>query len=88
MNQAERLAKQGADYVRGMAATVHHLWGKMCEDVGIPTDSSFVDADLLATSKYHIFYQKALAQYWEAKHTYQGGNGGYVGLQIVNGRAR
>ena len=86
MNTAERLVRQGAKHVQGMAATVYQLWGKMCEDVGVPVDSSFVDDELLATSKYYTFYQNALNQYWEAKRDYQ--DGGYVGLQMVNGKVR
>ena len=80
----EKLNKQGQQHIINLAHITHQLWGKMMQDLNLPEDSKFVDADLLETSQYHQFYDKALCQYWQAKADYA--NGGYVGLTIKSPR--
>ena len=80
MSMQERLNKQGLDYIQAGRATVRALWGKMCEEAGIPTESKFVDLDCFTGSKYLPFYNQALKQVWEAEAQYRAG--GYVGLVI------
>lgn len=76
----EKLNRQGQQHIINLAHTIRQLWRKMMQDLCLPKDSKFADADLLKTSKYHQFYDKALSQYWQAKDDYA--NGGYVGLTI------
>ena len=80
MKTAERLHKQGKQHIVDLAHVTHNLWVKMMQDLELPEDSKFVEADFLATSKYHQFYAQAQKQYWEAISQYQAG--GYVGLRI------
>ncbi len=75
-----QINKQGQQYIVDLAHTVHDLWVKMMQDLSLPEDSKFVEADFLATSKYHQFYDNALKQLWEAQAQYRAG--GYVGLTI------
>jgi hypothetical protein len=86
MNTATKLHRQGQQHITDLAATVRQLWKLMCEDVGISPESTFVDMELLKTSKYLQFHDKAMNQYFDAIAQYQAG--GYVGLQIKNGKAR
>ncbi len=74
----ESINKQGEAYIAGLRATVAELWKKMCEEDGIPPDSKFVVFN--PENKYHPFYDKALAQLWEAEAGYKAG--GYVGLRL------
>ncbi len=85
MTTQEMLNRQGQKYIKGLADMVHVLWEKMCEDVGIPEDSKFVEVSVLEASKYHKFYDIALCELWAAQREYAAG--GYVGLRIVAGRA-
>ncbi len=82
----ERLNSQGQQYITDLAATVRQLWKAMCNDVGIPENTSFVDMELLKQSKFYPFHEKAMYQYFEAVNTYR--CGGYVGLQIKSGKSK
>ena len=86
MTQQAQLNKQGRQYIIDLAHIVHDLWGKMCQEAGIPEDSKFVDTECFKGSKYLQFYNNAINQYFEAKHQYA--SGGYVGLKIQGGKAR
>jgi len=80
MNTPEKLNKQGQQYIVDLAHAASDLWKRMMEDLGLPPDSKFVEANFLASSKYHKFYDIAQTRYWQAKQEYA--VGGYVGLKI------
>jgi hypothetical protein len=83
MPKQEEINREGTKYIEGLRQTVRELWGKMCEEDGIPKDSKFVVFS--DKNKFKPFYDKALQELWEAEAQYR--NGGYVGLKIENGRA-
>ncbi len=78
----DKLNRQAAAYINGLRATVQALWRKACEFDGIPADSQFVIFS--EANKFHEFYNIAMRRYLEACREYE--SGGYVGLQIQNGR--
>ena len=82
----ERLNRQGEEAIVALRNTVRSIWQKMCEEDGIPADSSFVAFSGETERKYGPFYNQALRQLREAQAQYSAG--GYVGLRIVNGRAK
>ena len=58
----------------------------MCKDDVIPADSKFVVFSDETNAKYGKYYNKSLDELRRAIAEYQAG--GYVGLRIVNGKAR
>jgi len=84
MTTAERIHKQGQQHISNLAATVRQLWNQACDHDGIPRDSKFVCFS--NDNPYLQFHNQAMNQYFDAVREYQ--VGGYVGLQIVNGKAR
>ena len=85
-NTQERLNRQGKDAIEALHNTVRSIWAKMCEVDGIPADSSFVIFSDETNDKYGPFYDQALSQLNEARASYR--VGGYVGLRVVNGKAK
>jgi hypothetical protein len=67
-----------------LAHVVHQLWEKCCEEDDIAVDSKF--AVFSKENRFVPFYERAKTMYDEALSEYNAG--GYVGLQILNGRAR
>lgn len=84
MPTQERLNKHGQMYIAGLANTARQLWVKACEADGIPPESKFVVFS--DGNRFAVFYNLAVGQLLEARSEYAAG--GYVGLRIVNGRAR
>jgi hypothetical protein len=84
MKAQERLNRQGQQYIAALRIAVKAAWDKACEHDKIDPKASFVVFS--KTNPYEAFYQKAMAEYLEAGRQYAAG--GYVGLQIVNGRAQ
>jgi hypothetical protein len=78
MSKQEEINKQGQAYIAGLWAAVHQIWGKMCEEEGIPPGSAFVVFS--PDNKYLPYYNRALTTVWEAEAQYRAG--GYVGLKI------
>ena len=83
MNQ-EQLNRKGQQYIIGLATAVSDLWHKCCEFDGIDPGAAFVTFS--KRNPYQGFYNRAVAQFVRAKTEYA--CGGYVGLQIVQGKAR
>lgn len=69
-------------------AALRNTWAaaraSACRHDGIPADAKF--AVFSDNNPFVVFSDKAASMYFEAVQTYQ--SGGYVGLQIVEGRAR
>ena len=85
MNTAIKLHKQGQQTIVGLQRTVKSIWASMCEEDGIQANSKFVVFSEETNAKYQVYYNKALDELRRAIAEYQAG--GYVGLQIVNGKA-
>ena len=77
-NIQEKINRRGQEHIASLQATVHQLWAKCCEAEGIPADSKFVVFS--NDNEFLPFYDKALAQLWQAQAEYAAG--GYVGLTI------
>lgn len=84
MDFVERMDRTGHTVAGGWANTAMHLWKKCCEYDGIDPECSF--AIFSEANPFPVFYQTAVDKYQEAK---AGINAvGYVGLEIVNGKAQ
>ena len=83
MNTATRIHRNGQQHIVDLAHTVRQLWCKMCEHDGIEPNASFVIFS--DDNPYQRFHDAAMNQYFEAVSQYQAG--GYVGLQIKNGKS-
>ena len=86
MNAQEKLNRQGQRHIQGLKQSIKAIWQTMCDEDGIPADSTFVVFSDETNKKYQIYYNNAITQLWEAQAQYKAG--GYVGLRIVNGKAQ
>ena len=80
----ERLNRKVRRHIAGLKATASELWKRCCEHENIPTDSKFVVFS--DDNPFVSLYNQAVGQLQDAIVQYRAG--GYVGLQIVNGKAR
>ena len=83
MNQAQ-LNKRGQQYLKSLATAVSDLWHKCCEHEGVEPGAPFVVFS--KDNPYQGFYNQAIKQLLHAQAEYLAG--GYVGLKIVDGKAR
>ena len=76
--------RRNEQVIAGWANTARVLWEKACEFDGIPPDSKFVVFS--EENKYAKLHGVAMRQFFAAQN--EAASGGYIGLEIVDGRAR
>ena len=86
MTTQVRLNRQAAATIAGWRNTVKSIWNTMCEADGIPVNSKFVVFSDETNAKYQKYYNTAMDELRRAIAEYQAG--GYVGLRVINGKAR
>jgi hypothetical protein len=84
MDMVAQIEMNGDATIAGLAATVRALWLKVCQHDGADPASMFVVFS--ESNPYVVLHQNALGQLREAIEARR--NLGYVGLQMIGGRAR
>ena len=79
----EDIERAGFDHIADVRLAVRQLWVKMCEHDGIDPGAMFIVFS--DDNPYTPFYNKAMKELQESRFAHA--HGGYVGLQIVKGRA-
>lgn len=83
-NFQKKINKTGQDYLSEIKSALRLEWARACKYDAIPLDTKFA---IFSDENPHTeTHRKLMSLYQRELADYQAG--GYVGLQIVNGKAR